>query len=131
MTTIRIRRTLDSDTLHLPELRPLIGRTVEIVIAEQPEPGVRDQFYAEGSRFPETESKFEAQKQIFRAWRADPRFEVYWPMLDRLLERDFATARKWAASLKAAEELRNSGYDFGAWRDQREHDRRHAEDHLK
>lgn len=33
---IRIRRTLDSDTLHLPELRPLIGRTVEIVVEEAP-----------------------------------------------------------------------------------------------
>lgn len=38
MSTIRIRRTLDSDTLHLPELRPLIGRTVEIVVEEAPPP---------------------------------------------------------------------------------------------
>ena len=36
MSAIRIRRTLDSDTLHLPELRPLIGRTVEIVVEEAP-----------------------------------------------------------------------------------------------
>ena len=42
MSTIRIRRTLDSDTLHLPELRPLIGRTVEIVVEEAPpRPGRR------------------------------------------------------------------------------------------
>ena len=34
MSTIRVRRTLDSDTLHLPELRPLIGRTVDIVVEE-------------------------------------------------------------------------------------------------
>ena len=34
MAAIRIRRTLDSDTLHLPELRPLIGRTVEILVEE-------------------------------------------------------------------------------------------------
>ena len=31
MATIRIRKTLDSDTLHVPELRPYIGQTVEIV----------------------------------------------------------------------------------------------------
>jgi hypothetical protein len=36
MSAIRIRKTIDSDTLTLPELRPLIGRTVEIVIEEQP-----------------------------------------------------------------------------------------------
>jgi hypothetical protein len=116
MTTIRIRRRLDSDTLHLPELRPLIGRTVEIVIAEQPEPGVRDEFYAEATRFPDTEAAFEAQKDTFRAWRADPRFEPYWPMLDRLIARDFATARHWAEVLDAVRNLRD--YDYDAIRDQ-------------
>jgi hypothetical protein len=32
MSAIRIRKTLDSDTLHVPELRPYIGRTVEITL---------------------------------------------------------------------------------------------------
>jgi hypothetical protein len=36
MSAIRIRKQLQSDTLHLPELQPLIGKTVEIVITEQP-----------------------------------------------------------------------------------------------
>ena len=36
MATIRIRKTIDSDTLTLPELRPFIGRTVEIVIEGAP-----------------------------------------------------------------------------------------------
>jgi hypothetical protein len=35
MNAIRIRKQLQSDTLHLPELRPWIGKTVEIVITEQ------------------------------------------------------------------------------------------------
>ncbi|MBO0698445.1 MAG: hypothetical protein J2P46_08630 [Zavarzinella sp.] len=34
MTTIRIRKTIDSETLRLPELRPFIGQTVDIVIGE-------------------------------------------------------------------------------------------------
>jgi hypothetical protein len=34
--TVRIRRKLDSDTLYLPELRPLIGKTVEIIVLEEP-----------------------------------------------------------------------------------------------
>jgi hypothetical protein len=36
MSAIRIRKTLDSDTLHVPELRPYIGRTVEIVVEGPP-----------------------------------------------------------------------------------------------
>lgn len=35
MTTIRITTKLESDTLSLPELRPLVGKTVEIQVREQ------------------------------------------------------------------------------------------------
>jgi hypothetical protein len=42
MNAIRVRKKLDSDTLHLPELRPLVGRTVEIIVlAEEMAPVVR------------------------------------------------------------------------------------------
>ena len=37
MTTIRIETTLDSDTLHLPQLRPLMGKSVEIIVREMPQ----------------------------------------------------------------------------------------------
>ena len=78
MTTIRIQRTLDSDTLHVPELRPLIGKTVEIIIQDQPavDPGTGN----------------------------------------------------WAALQEAADDL--EGYDFDAWRRQRDYDLLHAKDHL-
>jgi len=33
---LRIHHKLDSETLHLPELKPLIGRTVEITVKEKP-----------------------------------------------------------------------------------------------
>jgi hypothetical protein len=36
MNAFRIRRRLDSDTLHLPELKPLIGKAVEIIVLEEP-----------------------------------------------------------------------------------------------
>lgn len=32
MTAIHIHRRIDSETLHLPELRPLLGQDVEIVV---------------------------------------------------------------------------------------------------
>jgi hypothetical protein len=34
MNAIRIRKRIDSETLHLPELRPLIGKTVDIIVRE-------------------------------------------------------------------------------------------------
>ena len=41
MSTVHIRKTIDSETLHLPELRAFLGKTVEITIAETAT-GVRD-----------------------------------------------------------------------------------------
>lgn len=35
MSDIRIRKTLDSETLHLPELKDLIGKTVEIIVRDE------------------------------------------------------------------------------------------------
>lgn len=35
MNAIRIRKRLDSDTPHLPELRSLIGKTVEIIVLDE------------------------------------------------------------------------------------------------
>lgn len=34
--TVRIHRKIESETLHLPELRPLIGKCVEIIVLEEP-----------------------------------------------------------------------------------------------
>jgi hypothetical protein len=34
MTVIRIQTTLTSETLHLPELKPLLGRPVEIIVMD-------------------------------------------------------------------------------------------------
>ncbi len=38
MTAIRIETTIDSDTLHLPQLKPLVGKTVEIIVREKVAP---------------------------------------------------------------------------------------------
>lgn len=48
MNSIHIRTRLDSDTPHLPELKPLIGKTVEIIVREEtplnPETNPYDEF---------------------------------------------------------------------------------------
>jgi hypothetical protein len=83
MNAVRIRRKLDSDTLHLPELKPLIGKDVEIIVLED-----------------ETRSTI------------------------------LPGTGDWEAAARAAEELRESGYDFDASKRLREYDLEHAKDHL-
>ena len=127
MSTIRIRKKLDSETLHLPELRPLIGRTVEIIVEEQPTQSLRDEFYEAVARIPETESDWDDQRKTFRVWRDDPRFEAYFPLLEHLLSTDFAATRRWPSLTKSLQDLRDlEGYDFDAWKQQREFDYQHA-----
>jgi hypothetical protein len=130
MNAIRIRTTLTSDTPHLPELKPLIGQTVEITVQAQPDPAVREEFWDAVGRIPDTEEEWATRQAKFRAWRADPRFAAYWPTLDHMLETDFASVQRSKEAAQAAQALRDSGYDFDAWREQREFDRLHAYDHL-
>jgi hypothetical protein len=80
---IRIRRKLESETLHLPELRSMIGKAVEIIVKEDTAPEIT----------PGTGD--------------------------------------WEAVACAAERLRETGYDFEAWRQQRDYDLKHANDHLQ
>jgi hypothetical protein len=82
MNAVRVRCQLKSDTLHLPELKPLIGKTVEIIVLEEPTPALT----------PGTGD--------------------------------------WDAAARAAEDLRKTGYDFDAWRRQRDCDLQHAKDHV-
>jgi hypothetical protein len=42
MIAIRIETTIDSETLHLPQLRPLLGKNVEITIRERVAPMVTE-----------------------------------------------------------------------------------------
>src|SRR5713101_7842387 len=35
MSALRIRRKLESETLYLPELKPLVGKNVEIIVEEK------------------------------------------------------------------------------------------------
>ena len=84
MNAIRIQTTLTSETLHLPELKPLVGRAVEIIVLD----------------------------------------EMGSPLVS-------PSTGDWETARQAAQRLRDRGtYDFEAWREQREFDRKHAEDHL-
>src|SRR5437763_9555042 len=53
MQAIRVTQTLASETLHLPELRPLIGKQVEIIVlADEPSPGTSMPATDEALRYP-------------------------------------------------------------------------------
>jgi hypothetical protein len=41
MNAIRIHKTIESETLYLPELKPLIGQTVEIIVLPESLAGVQ------------------------------------------------------------------------------------------
>jgi hypothetical protein len=66
---VRICRKLDSETLYLPELKPLIGKTVEIIVQEERAgeitPGTGDWVAAQraAQRLQETGYDFDAWHQ--------------------------------------------------------------------
>jgi hypothetical protein len=75
MNSIQVRRTIESDMLHLPEVKPLIGKTVLITIRV-------DQAETASAVVPGTQD--------------------------------------WDAFARIAKQLRETGYDFEAWRELRE-----------
>jgi hypothetical protein len=95
-----------------------------------PSTAIREQFWETARRLPNSEAEWTKQQEMLRAWLDDPRFEVYQPIIERLLKVDFAATRRWAVAAQAAQELRQSDYDFDAWRRQRDYDLKHAQNHL-
>lgn len=87
MQAIHVRTKIDSETLHLAELRSLIGKPVEIMIVELAA-ATREEFFAEAVHVPDTSAGRAAQRAKFSAWRRDPRFEHFWPSIDRYLAED-------------------------------------------
>jgi len=91
MNAIRLTRHIDSETLHLPELRPLIGKEVEIIVLENGQSGGKDDAFwrntsldelavAQGVTSPQplqnlrggwTEEDFDGFEEAVAAWRND------------------------------------------------------------
>ncbi len=127
MPTIRIRKTIESETVTLPELKPFIGNTVEIAIEVSYTEETRKEFWDVFSKLPSNEEEFNQLHETFRMWRTDPRFQVYWPTFDHVLSRKYEDARRMMEAAKAVQELES--YDFDAHLDQSEYEISHAEDH--
>lgn len=112
MSAIRIRKTIDSETLTLPELKPFIGRTVEIAIEEPTPADVKKEFWDFASIMPTTEDEFNARQEGFKRWRSDARFREFWFTLDHELTRTWQDWQERAATIEATAGLVE--YDFDA-----------------
>jgi hypothetical protein len=88
----------------------------------------REKFYELLGEAPESEGAWAKRQAALRSWRVDPRFEPYWPTIDQMLTVDFASFKRRLARAGSAGDL--EGYDFAAWREQREYDLKHAGNHL-
>ncbi|HEV3144535.1 MAG TPA: hypothetical protein VGZ47_11670 [Gemmataceae bacterium] len=87
---------------------------------------VREKFYSVIGAVPESEAAWTERQKTLRAWRSDSQFEPFWPSIDQMLTDDFTAFRSRAAVMQSAGHW--EGYDYDAWREQREYDRQHAED---
>ena len=103
-----------------------------VAIPAEVDPAAREEFYHLIGQVPESEAAWEQRQATLRAWRAQPRFEPFWPSINHMLADDFASFRRRAVAMKEAAEAADAleDYDFDAWRKQREYDLKHAYDHL-
>lgn len=92
------------------------------------DPAARETFYHLIGQVPESEAAWTERQATLRSWRSEPRFEPYWPAIDHMLTDDFASLRGRATAKETVAQL--EGYDFDAWREQRNYDLKHAHDHL-
>jgi len=91
-----------------------------------------EQFYQLLGQVPESEAAWAERQATLQAWRSQPRFEPYWRCIDHMLTDDFTSFRHRTAAMEAAMLARREleGYDFDAWREQRNYDLNHAGKHL-
>jgi hypothetical protein len=92
------------------------------------DPAVREKFYQLIGQVADSEAAWAERQATLRSWRSDPPFEPYWPAIDQMLTDDFASFRRRAAAMEVVRYL--EGYDYDAWRQQRDYDLKHAHDHL-
>lgn len=91
-----------------------------------------DKFYDLVGRGPASEADWAARQATLGAWRQDPDFEPYWPAINHMLSDDLVSYQRRADAMKTARQAAADleGYDFDAWRGQRDYDLQHAHDHL-
>lgn len=101
MSSIRIRKQIQSETLHLPELKPLIGKTVDITLEEapaQPPAESLDFFLALAPKYPTPET--EEREALTAAARHNPALAAVLEIAEQGGVDEKAIARLRAASMQ-------------------------------
>jgi hypothetical protein len=83
MNAVRIRKQIDSEMLHVPELRAMIGRTVDIIVLDETPPQepleTRETFFARlPQATPATPAEREAELQRLKEMaKTDPKLAAF------------------------------------------------------
>jgi len=81
VNAIRIRKTLDSATVHLPELEPLIGRTVEFIVLDDTpafrQLETRETFFALAPPDPTPEEYAANMAEMWKMAEGDPKLTAF------------------------------------------------------
>jgi hypothetical protein len=102
---------------ELPE-----GARVRIEVVPAP----RAAFDALLAQVPDSEAAWATRQSTLRSWRADSRFEPYWAVIDHMLTVGFPSFQRIAGIDRSGLD----GYDFDAYREQRDYDLKHSHDHI-
>jgi len=69
MEVTKVRIKVDSEDVHIPELRKFIGKTVEMIITEAPSISSDKEKSGKMKRFFEAAGKIEIDEETIRQWR--------------------------------------------------------------
>ena len=85
MNAIRIRKRLDAAIAELPELTPFVGRTVEIVVLDEPGPQpleTRETFFALAPPDPTPEEHAANMAELREMAKTDPKLAAFLKAID-------------------------------------------------
>jgi hypothetical protein len=92
------------------------------------DPAAHEQFDQLVGQVSESEAAWAERLATLRRWRSEAAFEPFWPAVDQMLTVDFGSFKRRAGLAASAGDL--EGYDFEAWRAQRDYDLKHARHQL-
>jgi len=95
----------------------------QVVGSAKVQSAARERFYDLIGQVPETEAAWAERQATLRNFRSDPHFQPYWHVIDQMLTVDFSSFKRRASVAGTPAGL--EGYDFDAWREQRDYDVKH------
>src|SRR5205085_1635394 len=85
MNAVRIHRKLESETLYLPELKPLLGKNVEIIVQEESIGGTATAGFTPEASLPATESFVARANRLDRHGHRNAAMDLLYDHIDELM----------------------------------------------